>query len=253
LRVTPWPDDLGLDPYREALMSGRHRAILRLNGGWAGCSSRVHAPGLKRLEMRFRVLMFTAFLSALAACAGTVAAQPYRARQGVQSGQVRSLDQILNGIRRQRPGSLADVQGPNPSPEGEPRYRLKWITPDGRVLWLDTDARTGRVLGVEGEDRGPPPGAVAPAPAPYGQPPGPVPGYPPGYGRVPQGYPVRPGVPQPQAYGPPPGYGPPPVVGPRVVGPPIVEPRGFILRNGPRGGPLVVPRGGPGRGREFRR
>jgi len=83
-------------------------------------------------------------------------AQPYRARQGVQSGEVRSLDEILNGIRRERPGSLADVQGPNAGPAGDPRYRLKWVTPDGRVLWLDTDARTGRVLGVEGDDRGPP-------------------------------------------------------------------------------------------------
>src|SRR4029453_18512116 len=26
-------------------------------------------------------------------------------------------------------------------------------------LWLDTDARTGRVLGVQGDDRRPPPGA----------------------------------------------------------------------------------------------
>lgn len=233
-------------------MSGCHHAIPGLNGGWAGCSSRVHAPGLKRLEMRYRVLMFAAFLSALAACAGTAAAQPYRARQGVQSGQVRSLDQILNGIRRQRPGSLADVQGPNPSPEGGPRYRLKWVTPDGRVLWLDTDARTGRVLEVEGDDRGAPPGAVVPGPpAAYGRPA-------PGYARVPPGYPLQPGVPQPQAYGPPLGYAPPPVagppvVGPPVVGPPVVGPRGFILRNGPRGGPLVAPRGAPGRGRGLRR
>src|SRR6185312_11584575 len=74
----------------------------------------------------------------------------------VQSGEVRSLDEILNGIRRERPGNLADVQGPSIGPAGDPRYRLKWLTPDGRVLWLDTDARTGRVLGVEGDDRGPP-------------------------------------------------------------------------------------------------
>lgn len=230
-------------------MSGRHHVILRLNGGWAGCSSRVHALGLKRLEMRYRVLMLAASLSFLAAFAGTASAQPSRAREGVQSGQVRSLDQIVNGIRRQRPGSLADVQGPNPSPEGEPRYRLKWVTPDGRVLWLDTDARTGRVLGVQGEDRGPPPGA-------YGPPPGPAPGYPvaPGYARVPPGYPPQPGVaPQPQAYGPPPGYGPPQMVGPPVVGPPAVAPRGFILRNVPRRGPPVIPRGGPPPGRGYRR
>ena len=74
-------------------------------------------------------------------------AQPNRAREGVQTGDMRSLGEILNEIRRERPGNLADVQGPNMGPTGEPHYRLKWLTPDGRVLWLDTDARTGRVLG----------------------------------------------------------------------------------------------------------
>jgi hypothetical protein len=134
------------------------------------------------------------------------AAQPFRARQGVQSGEVRSLNEILNGIRRERPGSLADVQGPNSGAYGEPHYRLKWLTPDGRVLWLDTDARTGRVLGVEGDDRrvqGSPPGAA------YGQrrrdfyPDGPPVGPPNGYQR---------GIPGGIERGPPPGYngGPPP-------------------------------------------
>src|SRR5579871_60769 len=130
--------------------------------------------------MRYPVLIFAASLSALAAFSEPTAAQPYRAREGVQSGQVRSLDEILNGIRRQRPGSLADVQGPNPSAAGGSRYRLKWLTPDGRVLWLDTDARTGRVLGVEGEDRpGPPPLPGRGFAGPPGA------GAPPGYNRPP--------------------------------------------------------------------
>ena len=54
-------------------------------------------------------------------------------------------------------------------------YHLKWMTPDGRIEWLDTDARTGRVLGASpGRDSfdGPGPGAYfAPAPSfpmPYG-------------------------------------------------------------------------------------
>ncbi len=180
--------------------------------------------------MRYRVLMVAAFLTGMVALQGTSLGQPYRARQGVESGQVRSLDQILNGIRRQRPGNLADVQGPIPSPAGEPRYRLKWVTPDGRVLWLDTDARTGRVLGVEGDDRGPglpPPGygaprAPPPPPAYRGMPPGAVPPgvVPPGYGPVPPGFGPQPGfVPQPR------GYGPPPAVVPRAFGPRVNPPR----------------------------
>ncbi len=126
------------------------------------------------------LLLGTAFTS------DAVLAQPNRAREGVQSGEVRSLNQILNDVRRQRgPGNLADVQGPNVGPSGEPHYRLKWLTPDGRVQWLDTDARTGRVLGVEGDRGGPGPGPgprgpfgprgnFAAPPQPYG-PPGYVP------------------------------------------------------------------------------
>jgi hypothetical protein len=115
--------------------------------------------------MRYFAPVVVALLLSAAAVLEPASAQPNRARQGVQSGEVRSLDEILNGIRRERPGSLADVEGPNFGPSGEPHYRLKWLTPDGRVLWLDTDARTGRVLGVQGDDRGPGPGA---APAPRG-------------------------------------------------------------------------------------
>jgi hypothetical protein len=122
--------------------------------------------------MRYFAPLLGLLLLSTAAVSEPASAQPNRARQGVQSGEVRSLDQILNGIRRERPGSLADVEGPNTGPYGEPHYRLKWLTPDGRVLWLDTDARTGRVLGVQGDDRGPPLGA-----APRGQNPREAQGY----------------------------------------------------------------------------
>lgn len=64
----------------------------------------------------------------------------------------RALDQILPHIRQSRPGTFYDAEGPYPGPDGRMHYRLKWMTPEGRILWLDTDAHTGRVLG---EDRGP--------------------------------------------------------------------------------------------------
>ena len=218
--------------------------------------------------MRYPLVLFAASLSALAAFAGPSAAQPYRAREGVQSGQVRSLDEILNGIRRQRPGSLADVQGPNPSAAGGSRYRLKWVTPDGRVLWLDTDARTGRVLGVEGDDR---PSAGLPQRGFAGVPPpgaGPPPGYgrPPNYGRFPPGYGPPQNYPPPPGYGPsqnypvppqglPPGYGAPPrpVPQPQAVpsGPPgPYGPRGFEFRSGPPGLARIPPGRARGYGRE---
>jgi hypothetical protein len=99
-----------------------------------------------------RYLASSLLLLLVLAASQPAAAQGYRAREGVEAGQVQSLDRILSTIRRSRPGQLSDVQGPF-GPSGEPRYRIKWLTPDGRVLWLDTDARTGQVLGVQGDER----------------------------------------------------------------------------------------------------
>jgi hypothetical protein len=51
---------------------------------------------------------------------------------------------ILNNIRRQFPGQLSDVQ------ERGGRYEVKWLMPDGRVLFIIADARTGQIMGVQG-------------------------------------------------------------------------------------------------------
>src|SRR5882672_847781 len=188
------------------------------------------------------------FALALGAAASAPAdAQPNRAREGVQSGDMRSLGEILNGIRRERPGNLADVQGPNMGPQGEPHYRLKWLTPDGRVLFLDTDARTGRVLGVEGDDRRPGPGAPRGPFAPRGN-----------FGAPPQGY-----EPPGPNYGPPRGDGgfarPPDQGFGRAPGGPYGRaPQGFDrgpgeFQRGPPNGPENTPRGPFGRGGGFER
>lgn len=106
------------------------------------------------------------FLLVLAAvlglAAGPAAAQP--SRPGVLP-----LDRILPDVRRAYPGEFYDADGPTPGPDGEEHYHLKWMTPDGRIMWLDTDARTGRVLGqAPGRDSFDGPGRgrnFAPAPS----------------------------------------------------------------------------------------
>jgi hypothetical protein len=110
----------------------------------------------------FRAL-FLAFLAVLAVGVAPAVAQPRRAPD------VQPLDQVLPQIRRHHPGTFYDADGPFTDEGGNPHYRLKWMTPEGRVIWLDTDARTGRVLGVEhgGGRRGyrsnaPPPDAPPP-------------------------------------------------------------------------------------------
>ena len=89
--------------------------------------------------------------------------------QGRRAPGVRTLDQILPEIRRSHPGQFYDADGPTDAPDGSSHYHLKWLTPDGRVEWLDTDARTGRVLGTSpGRDNFDAPGAgpsYAPAPS----------------------------------------------------------------------------------------
>ncbi|HYS46585.1 MAG TPA: hypothetical protein VEM35_09110 [Rhizomicrobium sp.] len=85
---------------------------------------------------------------ALLTVAPPVMAQPYGPPQGRDAPRegVQPLDRLLPGIRRQHPGDFYDAEGPTYGPSGDPHYHLKWMTPDGRVIWFDTDARNGRVL-----------------------------------------------------------------------------------------------------------
>src|SRR5471030_3074879 len=111
--------------------------------------------------MRARIIL--ALLLSLLPLAPAMA-QP--GRDGVQP-----LDRLLPGIRRDHPGNFYDAEGPTYGPSGDPHYHLKWLTPDGRVIWYDTDARSGRVLRASpGRDEfdGPPPPGYA---RPYGPPP----------------------------------------------------------------------------------
>lgn len=81
----------------------------------------------------------------LAALGGMGQAQPYGSPREGRDG-VQPLDRLLPGIRRNHPGDFYDAEGPTYGPSGDPHYHLKWMTPDGRVIWYDTDARSGRVL-----------------------------------------------------------------------------------------------------------
>lgn len=64
-----------------------------------------------------------------------------------------SLDRILPQIRERHPGKFYDAEGPWRGPDGQMRYRLKWMTPEGRIVWFDADARTGRVLSPDFDRR----------------------------------------------------------------------------------------------------
>ena len=131
---------------------------------------------------------------ALLMAAGIATAYPATGRaqvpydRGDYGGQVMPLDRILPSVRSGRAGRFYDAEGPFPDASGGYHYRIKWLTPQGRVIWLDTDARTGHVLGVApGDWRQQGPRGFGPyGPPPrdrFGGPPaGPYAGPPRGYG-----------------------------------------------------------------------
>ena len=66
------------------------------------------------------------------------------ARNGVRSGQIKSMGWIVGRLQG-RGGRMLDAnlgQGPN----GEPVYRVIWASPDGRRIDYIIDARTGAIL-----------------------------------------------------------------------------------------------------------
>ena len=98
--------------------------------------------------MRARLFswLFLGFFALTPALIGSALAQPYGPPVPYGRDGVQPLDRLLPGIRRAHPGDFYDAEGPTYGPSGDPHYHLKWMTPDGRVIWYDTDARSGRVL-----------------------------------------------------------------------------------------------------------
>lgn len=100
--------------------------------------------------MRARVSALALSLFLLALAPGTASAQFDDGRDYPDRNQAQPLDRLLPEIRRSHPGRFYDAEGPFMGGDGQMHYRIKWMTPDGRVVWLDANARTGRVLGSGG-------------------------------------------------------------------------------------------------------
>ena len=89
--------------------------------------------------MRARVVSGLLLLLALAAPA-------FAADRQAEGG--RSFERILPEIRRHTPGTFYDAEGPFVGQDGQARYRIKWMTPEGRIIWYEVDAHNGRILGM---------------------------------------------------------------------------------------------------------
>jgi hypothetical protein len=149
------------------------------------------------------LLVFLALLTLAWGSAGAALAQPYGGPDGGRD-RVQPLDRLLPGIRRAHPGEFYDAEGPTYGPSGDAHYHLKWMTPEGRIIWLDADARNGRVLrsspgrdSFDDNDRFRGPRSAGPRPFVDRYPPYTADPYDGGYGRQRA---------RERNYGPPPGY-----------------------------------------------
>jgi uncharacterized membrane protein YkoI len=74
---------------------------------------------------------------------------PFGGPRNAGPEQLAPLEMILGNVAARFPGRHLGVDGPFQR-EGRWIYRIKWLTPDGRVLIVFADAQTGQVLGHRG-------------------------------------------------------------------------------------------------------
>jgi len=74
-----------------------------------------------------------------------------RARSAVVAGDILPLKKILEQLDGQRPGQVLEVELENE--DGAWVYEIRLLQPDGRLVKLEVDARTGKFLRERVRDR----------------------------------------------------------------------------------------------------
>ena len=77
-----------------------------------------------------------------------------RARAARLHGEILPITEILHHIGAQVPGEVIGIELEHEKHVGQPVwiYELKILTPDGRRLEIEIDARDGRILELEDDD-----------------------------------------------------------------------------------------------------
>ncbi len=133
------------EPWLKALFIGRS-AFVRDNQGVKNTCTTSNTPPMK--------LHWTAWgmLASLTVCAalwhGNALASDKgdheRALKAVQSGQVLPLAKVLALVEKAHPGQVLEVELEHEKQQWQ--YEIKLLQPDGRLMKLQVDARTGEVL-----------------------------------------------------------------------------------------------------------
>ena len=69
---------------------------------------------------------------------------PEQAHRAVQAGEVMPLRGVLERLEREHPGQVLEVELEHEKQQWQ--YEIKLLQPDGRLMKLQVDARTGEVL-----------------------------------------------------------------------------------------------------------
>ncbi len=83
-----------------------------------------------------------------------------RARAAVQAGEVMPLPALLERLQRSHPGQVLELELERD--DGQWVYEVKLLQPQGQLLRLKLDARTGEVLSAKRRDAKPPRARPAP-------------------------------------------------------------------------------------------
>lgn len=75
-------------------------------------------------------------------------AEQNEAREGVRSGRIAPLSQVIAEIARRTPGRQLDARLEQMG--GMQVYRIMWSTNDGRRIDFIVDAQTGRIISQQG-------------------------------------------------------------------------------------------------------
>lgn len=72
-----------------------------------------------------------------------------RAREAVERGEALPLDRVLDAVRLQVDGQIIGVEFEKE--DGQWVYEIRVVDPGGRVIEVLADARTARIVNVEGD------------------------------------------------------------------------------------------------------
>ncbi len=133
------------EPWLKRLFIGRS-AFVRDNQGVKNTCTTTNTP-LTIGRLAASLLLATLALCAAVGHGKALASDKsdhVRALQAVQSGQVLPLAKVLALVEKAHPGQVLEVELEHEKQQWQ--YEIKLLQPDGRLMKLLVDARTGEVL-----------------------------------------------------------------------------------------------------------